>query len=92
MRYSVPARQKPWLDRVVSPTFRPKMVARKLCQVAPIRVRSQDAELSSRMAYLGCVFTQHNRDEKGHSVRDYQSSTYVSGLVPIDEFGPCLRQ
>jgi hypothetical protein len=25
-------------------------------------------------------------------VRDYESTTYVSGLVPIDEFGPCLRQ
>jgi hypothetical protein len=29
------------------------------------------------MAYLGCVFTQHKTDEKGHPVRDYESTTYV---------------
>jgi hypothetical protein len=46
----------------------------------------------TRMASLGCVFTQHQRDEKGHPVRDYQSTTYVSSFGPIDEFGPCLRQ
>ena len=46
----------------------------------------------TRMAYLGCVFTQHKRDEKGHPVRDYESTTYVSSFGSIDEFGPCLRQ
>ena len=44
------------------------------------------------MANLGCVFTQHQRDEKGHPVRDYNSTTYVSTLGPSDEFGPLLRQ
>jgi hypothetical protein len=44
------------------------------------------------MAYLGCVFTQHKRDEKGHPVRDHESTTYVSTFSPIDEFGPLLRQ
>jgi hypothetical protein len=44
------------------------------------------------LAYLGCVFTQHKTDEAGHPVRDYQSTTYVSSLGSIDQFGPCLRQ
>lgn len=51
-----------------------------------------DGGAKTRMAYLGCVFTQHKRDEKGHPVRDYDSTTYVSGFGSIDEFGPCLRQ
>jgi len=54
--------------------------------------RQADGGAKTRMAYLGCVFTQHKRDEKGHPVRDYQSTTYVSSFRSIDEFGPCLRQ
>jgi hypothetical protein len=54
--------------------------------------KQADGSAKTRMAYLGCVFTQHQRDEEGHPVRDYESTAYVSGLVPIDEFGPCLRQ
>jgi len=51
-----------------------------------------DGSAKTRMAYLGCVFTQHRTDEKGHPVRDYESTTYVSGFGPIEQFGPCLRQ
>ena len=51
-----------------------------------------DGTAKTRMAYLGCVFTQHRTDEKGHPVRDYESTTYVSSFGPIEEFGPCLRQ
>jgi hypothetical protein len=54
--------------------------------------KQPDGAAKTRMASLGCVFTQHQRDEKGHPVRDYQSTTYVSSFGPIDEFGPCLRQ
>jgi len=43
-------------------------------------------------AYLGCVFTQHRVDEEGRPVRDWESTTYVSDFMPIDEFGPMLRQ
>ena len=46
----------------------------------------------TRSAYLGCVFTQHKTDEKGHPVRDYESTTYVSNLGPLEDFGPLLRQ
>ena len=51
-----------------------------------------DGTAKTRLAYLGCVFTQHQTDEKGHPVRDYGSTTYVSSLSSIAEFGPCLRQ
>jgi hypothetical protein len=51
-----------------------------------------DGTAKTRQAYLGCVFTQHKRDEKGHPMRDHDSTTYVSTFNPIDEFGPLLRQ
>lgn len=54
--------------------------------------KQPDGSAKTRMAYLGCVFTQHQRDEKGHPIRDYQSTTYVSSFASIDEFGPQLRQ
>jgi hypothetical protein len=54
--------------------------------------KQPDGTAKTRMAYLGCVFTQHKTDEKGHPVRDYESTTYVSSFGPIEEFGPCLRQ
>lgn len=54
--------------------------------------KQADGSAKTRMANLGCVFTQHRVDEKGHPVRDYDSTTYVSTLSPIEEFGPLLRQ
>jgi len=51
-----------------------------------------DGGAKTRMAYLGCVFTQHQRDAEGHPLRDHESTTYVSSFGPIDEFGPLLRQ
>lgn len=54
--------------------------------------KQADGSARTRMANLGCVFTQHQVDEKGHPVRDYASTTYVSTLGPMDEFGPLLRQ
>jgi hypothetical protein len=54
--------------------------------------KQPDGSAKTRMAYLGCVFTQHQRDEEGHPVRDYESTTYVSTFGPIEEFGPLLRQ
>ena len=41
--------------------------------------KQPDGTAKTRSAYLGCVFTQHRRDEQGRPVRDYQSTTYVSG-------------
>jgi hypothetical protein len=54
--------------------------------------KQADGRAKTRQAYLGCVFTQHRVDEEGHPVRDWESTTYVSSLKSIDEFGPCLRQ
>jgi hypothetical protein len=54
--------------------------------------KQPDGTAKTRSAYLGCVFTQHQRDEQGHPVRDYGSTTYVSGMNGVEEFGPVLRQ
>jgi len=54
--------------------------------------KQADGKAKTRQVYLGCVFTQHRIDEKGHPVRDYESTTYVSSFKSIDEFGPLLRQ
>lgn len=54
--------------------------------------KQADGGAKTRMAYLGCVFTQHKQDEAGHPVRDYESTTYLSSFSSIDEFGPTLRQ
>jgi hypothetical protein len=56
------------------------------------RGQQADGTAKTRQVYLGCVFTQHRTDEKGHPVRDYESTTYVSSFKSIDEFGPLLRQ
>jgi hypothetical protein len=56
------------------------------------RGKADDGKATTRQAYLGCVFTQHERDEQGHPVRDPDSTTYVSSLESIHEFGPQLRQ
>jgi len=54
--------------------------------------KQPDGGAKTRMANLGCVFTQHQRDEQGHPVRDYDSTTYVSTMGCTEEFGPLLRQ
>jgi hypothetical protein len=54
--------------------------------------KQADGSAKTRQVYLGCVFTQHRVDENGHPVRDWDSTTYVSSLDPIDQFGPMLRR
>lgn len=56
------------------------------------RGKQSDGSAKTRQAYLGCVFTQHKVDKEGHPIRDWESTTYVSSLQSIHEFGPCLRQ
>ena len=65
------------------------MVAQEL---AGRRGKQADGTAKTRQVYLGCVFTQHKVDEKGHPIRDWDSTTYVSSFQSIDQFGPCLRQ
>ncbi len=54
--------------------------------------KAPDGAAKTRQVYLGCVFTQHGQDEKNHPIRDFDSTTYVSSLQTISEFGPILRQ
>ena len=56
------------------------------------RGKQADGKAKTRQVYLGCVFTQHRTDEKGHPVRDHESTTYVSSFKSIADFGPLLRQ
>lgn len=51
-----------------------------------------DGSAKTRMAYLGCVFTQHKTDAEGRPMRDHDSTTYVSSFNAIEDFGPLLRQ
>lgn len=61
-------------------------------ELAGRRGKQPDGKAKTRQVYLGCVFTQHRVDEKGHPVRDWESTTYVSSFKSSAEFGPCLRQ
>ena len=54
--------------------------------------KQADGTAKTRQVYLGCVFTQHRVDETGHPVRDWDSTTYVSSLNSIAQFGPLLRR
>jgi hypothetical protein len=56
------------------------------------RGKQADGTAKTRQVYLGCVFSQHRTDEKGHPVRDHESTSYVSSFKPIADFGPLLRQ
>jgi hypothetical protein len=56
------------------------------------RGKQADGTAKTRQVYLGCVFTQHQVDEKGRPIRDYESTSYVSSFKSIDAFGPLLRQ
>jgi hypothetical protein len=61
-------------------------------ELAGRKGKQPDGKAKTRQVYLGCAFTQHRVDEKGHPVRDWESTTYISSLKSIDHFGPFLRQ
>lgn len=54
--------------------------------------KQADGSAKTRQVYLGCVFLQHKRDEKGHAIRDHNSTTYISSLDTVEEFCLVLRQ
>jgi len=54
--------------------------------------KQPDGSAKTRQVYLGCVFTQHKRDEQGSPIRDHNSTTYVSTFSGIEEFGFILRR
>lgn len=60
-------------------------------ELAGRKGRQEDGSAKTRQAYLGCVFTQHKRDEKGRPVRDHQSTSYLSTFGTVQELGLLLR-
>jgi hypothetical protein len=98
----VGAAAQAWQEREAQPGGRavPKMYVSADATGVPMRQeelvgragKQADGSAKTRSAYLGCVFTQHQTDEEGHPVRDYESTTYVSSFDSIDAFGPMLRQ
>jgi len=57
-----------------------------------IKGKAPDGKAKTRMAMLGCVFTQHTEDEEGRPLRDYESTTYLSGFMSQSDFGIGLRR
>lgn len=49
--------------------------------------KALDGEPKTREAKLGCVFTQSAVDDKGHPIRDEDSTTYVGAIESAEEFG-----
>jgi hypothetical protein len=54
--------------------------------------KAPDGSAKTRMAMLGCVFTQHKLDEEGRPIRDHDSTTYLAGFQSPSEFGISLRR
>ena len=53
--------------------------------------KAPDGQAKTRMAALGCVFTQHGFDDQGQPLRDHQSTTYLAGFESPSDFGIGLR-
>lgn len=56
------------------------------------RGKQPDGSSKTREVKLGCVFTQHHRNEEGQPVRDPDATTYLCGLESAGDFGGRLRQ
>src|SRR5207248_9176126 len=54
--------------------------------------KQPDGTAKTRQAYLGCVFTQHKRDEKGRPIRDHDSTSYLSTFGTAEDLGILLRR
>jgi hypothetical protein len=54
--------------------------------------KAPDGKSKTRMAALGCVFTQHQLDDKSRPMRDHQSTTYLAGFESPSDFGIGLRR
>ncbi|NKB25376.1 MAG: hypothetical protein GKR87_15035 [Kiritimatiellae bacterium] len=55
------------------------------------RKGKREEQAKTREVKLGCVFTQHVRDEEGYPLRDTQSTTYVASFNRAGEFGTLIR-
>jgi hypothetical protein len=54
--------------------------------------RQPDGSAKTRMVYLGCVFTQHRRDQDGSPLRDHDSTSYLASFECAEDFGIRLRR
>lgn len=54
--------------------------------------KAPDGKAKTRMAMLGCVFTQHTEDQEGRPLRDHESTTYLCGFQSPSDFGIGLRR
>ncbi len=54
--------------------------------------KAPDGKAKTRMAMLGCVFTQHKEDDEGRPMRDNESTTYLSSFQSPSDFGIGLRR
>jgi hypothetical protein len=54
--------------------------------------KSPDGKAKTRMAMLGCVFTQTTTDAQGQPLRNHNSTTYLSGFQSPSDFGIGLRR
>jgi hypothetical protein len=61
-------------------------------ELAGVCGKQEDGSAKTKQVYLGCVFTQHQCDEEGHPIRDWQSTTYISSFDSVDYFGIWLRR
>lgn len=60
-------------------------------ELAGRKGKQQDGSSKTRQAYLGCVFTQHKRDEKGRPIRDHDSTSYIATFGTVEQLGLLLR-
>ena len=61
-------------------------------ELAGRKGKQPDGTSKTRMAMLGCVFTQHGLDDDGMPVRDHASTTYLGALQGTTLFGAALRR
>ena len=61
-------------------------------ELAGRKGKQPDGSAKTRQAYLGCIFTQHRRDDKGHPIRDHDSTTYVCSFDTVEDFWLTLRK
>jgi len=61
-------------------------------ELAGRKGKAPDGKAKTRMATLGCVFTQIKEDDKGRPVRDHDSTTYLSAFQSPTDFGISLRR
>ena len=53
--------------------------------------KQEDGSAKTRESKVGCIFTQTTTDEKGHAIRDKNSTAYIGVIETAEEFGKRLE-